>query len=92
MSANGRVAAAAGDGVLERRLDLVERAGEDDRAAVDLGIEARLGGELGEPVDGDVDLDRARPGVPPLDVGDELGRQLVAVERAGGTRSSGGRW
>ena len=59
MSANGSARGAARDRVLERALDVVERLGEHDRAAVHLGVEAGLGGELGQPVDGDVHLHRA---------------------------------
>ena len=55
---------AAGDRVLERALDVVERLGEHDRAAVHLGIEAGLGAELGQPVDGDVDLHGAAARLP----------------------------
>ena len=69
MSANGSAAGAARDRVLERALDVVERLGEHDRAAVHLGVEAGLGGELGQPVDRDVHLHRAAARLPALDRG-----------------------
>ena len=59
MSANGRRGGPAGDRVLERVLDVVERRREHDRAAVHVGVEARRGGELGQPVEREVHLDRA---------------------------------
>ena len=51
MSANGSAAARPATASWNARFDVVERVGEHDRAAVHLGIEAGLGGELGEPVD-----------------------------------------
>jgi hypothetical protein len=65
---------------LERAFDLVERAGQHDRAAVHLGVEPGLRRELGQPVDRDVHLDRAATRVPPLDVAHEVRRQIVAVD------------
>ena len=80
MSAKGSAAARPADRVLERALDVVERLGEHDRAAVHLGIEAGLGGELGQPVDRDVDLHGAAAGLPALDRVDEVVGQLGAVD------------
>ena len=91
MSAKGRAAARPATASWKAHFDLLERAGQDDGAAVHLGVEAGLGGELGQPVDGEVDLDGARAGVPPLDVVDEVPGELVAVEHARGSRSSGAR-
>jgi hypothetical protein len=64
-------------GVLEGLLDVVERQGHLDRAGVVLAhLAAGVGGEVGQLGEGEVDLDHAAAGLPALDVGDEVGRQL----------------
>ena len=71
----GRARGASRDRVLERALDVVEGLGQHDGAAVDVRIEAGLGAELGEPVDGDVHLDGAAARLPLRDRLDEVVRQ-----------------
>ena len=88
-SANGSVAGLPGRRLLERGLDVVQRLGQHDRAAVHLRVELRVAGERRQPVDRKVDLHRAGAGLPRLDVGDEVGRQLGAVDQLAGTRSAG---
>ena len=69
MSANGSAAGRPATASWNALSIVVERVGEHDRAAVHLGIEAGLGGELREPVEREVDLHRAAAALPPLDVG-----------------------
>ena len=80
MSANGVAAGSARDRVLERAFDVVERVGEDDGAAVHLGIEAGPGAELRQLVDRDVDLHRAAARLPLRDRGDEVVGELGSVD------------
>ena len=80
MSANGVAAGRPGDRILERAFDVVERVGEDDGAAVHLGIETGPGAELRQLVDGDVDLHRAAARLPLCDRGDEVVGELGLVD------------
>ena len=81
----GERGGAPGHRVLERALDVVERLREHDRAAVHFGIEAGLRGELGQPVDGDVDLHRSAARLPAFDRGDEVGGQARRGRSGRGT-------
>jgi len=77
----GPLGAAAGLGVLERLLDVGGREGQLDRAAVVLlRVAARVGAEVGQLGQGEVDLDHAAARAPALHVGHELRRQLRPVD------------
>ena len=80
MSANGHARGASERGVLERPFDVPHRLREHDRPAVHLRIEARLRRELGEAVEREVYLHGAAAGLPALDGGDEVLRELLPLD------------
>jgi hypothetical protein len=72
---------AAGLGVLEGLLDVAGRQRQLDGAGVVLlRVGTRVGGEVGQLGQGEVDLDHAAAGAPPLQVGHEVVGQLGPVD------------
>ena len=81
MSANGRAEAWPPTASWKAFSSSSSGVGEHDRSAVDLGVEARLAGEVGQPVHRQVHLHHAAAAAPPLDVVDEVGREGRAVHQ-----------
>ena len=79
--AEGALRRPALPGVLEGPLHVLDGRGHLHRAGVVLGHRgAGVGGEVGQLGQGQVDLDHAAPGLPPLDVLDEVVGQLGGAQ------------